>query len=80
MFCFLPKFDEPKNLSESEQKHQPGENSFFSWTDADGNTEQVPIPAFGNNQGGPVDISGNTQLPPNNVEFISVTYGGSGVA
>jgi len=80
MFSFLRKFDELKNLSEREQKHQPGENSKFKWVDADGTSEEVNIPVSGDNQSVTVDISGNTDLPPNNVEFITITYGGSGVA
>lgn len=80
MFSFLRKFDELKNLSEREQNQQPGENSKFKWEDADGTSEEVNIPVSGDNKSITVDISGNTNLPPNNVKFITITYGGSGVA
>ena len=80
MFSFLRKFDELKNLSEREQNQQPGENSKFKWEDADGTSEEVNIPVSGDDKSITVDTSGNTNLPPNNVKFITITYGGSGVA
>lgn len=50
----------------------------FTWQNENGASNTVNIPVSGNNNGVTEDISTNQQLPPNDVQFVNVTYGGSG--
>lgn len=65
-------------LSYSFWDNENGEGSLFTWQNENGASNTVNIPVSGNNNGVTEDISTNQQLPPNDVQFVNVTYGGSG--